>query len=149
MADEARAPTVVVGVDGSAGSADALRWAVAHAKQTGAVVEAVSAWHVPPTIYITPTWTEADYERHAQEGLDRVVGEVVGDHTDVPVKKRMILQSPAVALTRAAEGADLLVVGGKGVGELPGVHLGSVASYCVHHAPSHVVVVRGTTATLS
>jgi nucleotide-binding universal stress UspA family protein len=139
-------PTIVVGVEGSAGSADALRWAVSHAERTGAVVEAVSAWHVPPTIYITPTWTEADYERRAQEGLDRVVEEVVGDRTDVQVDKRLILQAPSVALTHAAEGADLLVVGGKGVGELPGVHLGSVASFCVHHAPCHVVVVRGTTA---
>jgi hypothetical protein len=49
------------------------------------------------------------------KGLDRVVHEVVGDRTDVPVKKRLVLQSPSVALTRGAEGADLLVVGGKGV----------------------------------
>jgi nucleotide-binding universal stress UspA family protein len=128
MTEDLGTSTIVVGVDGSAGNADALRWAVDHAHRTGAVVEAPTAWHVPATIYLTPTWTEADYERHAQQGLDQVVHEVVGDRTDVPVKKRLVLQSPFVALTRAAEGADLLVVGGKGVGEPPGVHLGAVAS---------------------
>ena len=149
MVESAAVPRIVVGVDGSPGSADALRWAVKHAEQTGGVVEAVTAWHVPPTIYLTPTSTEADYERHAQEALDRVVDEVVGDRTDVQVSKSLVLQAPSRALTSAAEGAELLVVGGKGVGELPGVHLGSVASFCVHHAPCHVVVVRGTAATQS
>lgn len=149
MVESAAVPRIVVGVDGSPGSADALRWAVKHAGQTGGVVEAVSAWHVPPSIFLTPTWTEADYQRRAQEGLDRVAGEVVGDRSEVQVEKRLVLRAPSAALTAAAEGAELLVVGGKGMGELPGVHLGSVASYCAHHAPCHVVVVRGTAATQS
>jgi nucleotide-binding universal stress UspA family protein len=50
---------------------------------------------------------------------------------------------PARVLTHLAEGADLLVVGSHGRGELPGMHLGSVASYCAHHAPCPVVVLRG------
>jgi len=36
------------------------------------------------------------------------------------------------------------VVGGHGRGELPGMHLGAVASYCTHHAPCPVVVVHQT-----
>ena len=39
-------------------------------------------------------------------------------------------------------GADMLVIGSRGEGELPGMHLGSTASYCVHHAPCPVVVLR-------
>ena len=35
------------------------------------------------------------------------------------------------------------MIGSHGRGELPGMHLGSVASYCVHHAPCPVVVIRG------
>ncbi|MGH4010822.1 MAG: universal stress protein [Pseudonocardiaceae bacterium] len=35
------------------------------------------------------------------------------------------------------------MIGSHRQGELPGMHLGSVASYCVHHAPCPVVVVRG------
>jgi nucleotide-binding universal stress UspA family protein len=49
---------------------------------------------------------------------------------------------PAHALTDAAAEADLLVVGSHGRGELPGMHLGSVAGYCVHHAPCPVLVYR-------
>ena len=56
-------PRIVVGVDGFASSRAALRWAIHQAKLTGAVVEAVTAWHVPvctglgqaPTCPITGT----------------------------------------------------------------------------------------------
>ena len=40
-----------------------------------------------------------------------------------------------------AEHAELLVVGGHRRGELPGMHLGSVATYCIHHAACPVTVV--------
>ena len=40
---------IVVGVDGFESSAAALRWAIHQAKLTGAVVEAVTAWHIPPS----------------------------------------------------------------------------------------------------
>jgi nucleotide-binding universal stress UspA family protein len=39
---------VVVGVDGSASSLEALRWAVRQAELTGATVDAVIAWQYPP-----------------------------------------------------------------------------------------------------
>jgi nucleotide-binding universal stress UspA family protein len=45
-------------------------------------------------------------------------------------------------LTGMATDADTLVIGSHGRGELPGMHLGSVASYCVHHAPCPVVLLR-------
>jgi nucleotide-binding universal stress UspA family protein len=47
----------------------------------------------------------------------------------------------AVVLTGEAGRAELLVVGGHGRGELPGMHLGSVATYCIHHAACPVTVV--------
>lgn len=75
--------------------------------------------------------------------LHRAVTEVRQAEPDVPVEQHLVQQRPALALTRAAEGAQLLVVGSHGRGELPGMHLGSVASFCVHHAPCPVVVVRG------
>ena len=40
---------IVVGVDGFESSTAALRWAIHQAKLTGAVVEAVTAWHIPPS----------------------------------------------------------------------------------------------------
>jgi nucleotide-binding universal stress UspA family protein len=92
---------------------------------------------------IVPTYTGADYARDARQVLDRAVAEIQDTTTDVRIEKHLIQKRPALALTAAAENAQLLVIGSHGRGELPGMHLGSVASYCVHHAPCPVVVVRG------
>jgi nucleotide-binding universal stress UspA family protein len=47
-----------------------------------------------------------------------------------------------VALIEAAEGAELLVVGGRGHSELAEMLLGSVSLHCVARAPCPVVVVH-------
>jgi nucleotide-binding universal stress UspA family protein len=104
-------------------------------------VHAVTAWQVPFTIYLTPSYSEADYERDAAETLTEAVLEALGPDPGVPVITRLIQNRPALALTQESQDADLLVVGGHGRGELPGMHLGSVASYCIHHAPCPVTVV--------
>ena len=49
----------------------------------------------------------------------------------------------AAALLDAAEGADLLVVGSRGLGGFTGLLLGSVSQQCVQHAGCPVVIVRG------
>jgi nucleotide-binding universal stress UspA family protein len=133
---------IVVGVDGSGNSIEALRWAASEARFTGAELHAVLAWTVPFTIYVVPSYTEADYEHDAANTLNEAVREALGPDPGVPVVTRLVQQRPATALVEEAAHADLLVVGGHGRGELPGVHLGSVASYCTHHAPCPVVVVH-------
>jgi nucleotide-binding universal stress UspA family protein len=130
-------------VDGSELSVGALRWAVDHARVTGGSVLAMACFEIPWTMIITPTYSEADYARDAQELLDRTVARAVGEPSDVSVERRLVQTRPAHALTAAAEDAALLVVGSHGRGELPGMHLGSVAGYCVHHAPCPVLVFRG------
>lgn len=137
---------VVVGIDGSPDSKQALRWAVAQAERTGAEVEAITAWEVPLTILIVPTATEADYAEHASRVLAQTLDDVLSEEPPVVVHARTIQGRPARVLSRQAQGADALVVGSHGRGELPGMHLGSVASYCVHHAPCPVVVLRGAAA---
>lgn len=132
---------IVAGVDGSDDSKEALRWAVRQARQTGAEVHAVSAWQIPVTIYLVPSYTESNYYHDAAETLDKAVLDALGPDPGVPVIARLVQNRPAVVLTDEAEHADLLVIGRHGRGELPGMHLGSVASYCVHHAPCPVTVV--------
>ena len=134
-------PVIVAGVDGSEDSKEALRWAARQAALTGAEVRAVMAWQVPWRIYLVPSYTEADYERDAAEILDKAVLDALGTNAGVPVVTRLVQDRPAIALTGEAEDAELLVVGCHGSGELPGMHLGSVASYCVHHAPCPVTVI--------
>jgi nucleotide-binding universal stress UspA family protein len=142
MTDTTRA-RIVVGIDGSPDSKKALAWAIDHARRIRAQVEAVTAWEVPLSIVLVPTATEQDYAEHASQVLERAVEEVAGTIRDVTVTPCVEQGRPARVLTHLAEGADLLVVGSHGRGELPGMHLGSVASYCAHHAPCPVVVLRG------
>jgi nucleotide-binding universal stress UspA family protein len=136
-------PVIVVGVDGSELSVQALRWAARQARVTGAGILAVTGYEIPWTIVVSPTQTEADYHDAAGDALHRAVSEALGPNPEVRVETRLVEKRPAHALTEAAEGAQLLVVGSHGRGELPGMHLGSVATYCVHHAPCPVLVVRG------
>jgi nucleotide-binding universal stress UspA family protein len=49
-ATNGQAPRIVVGVDGSAPSLAALRWAVRQAALTGATVDAVAAWQYPAVV---------------------------------------------------------------------------------------------------
>jgi len=135
---------IVVGIDGSADSKQALRWAVRQAEITGAEVQAVCAWEVPVTILLLPTATEEDYAERAVGVLEETLAEVVGDNPPVVVRAEAAEGRPARVLATQSEGADLLVIGSHGRGELPGMHLGSVASYCVHHAPCPVVLLRST-----
>jgi nucleotide-binding universal stress UspA family protein len=133
---------VVVGVDGSPDSKKALRWAVEQAKRMDGEVDAVTAWEVPVTILLLPTANEFDYADHAVRTLEETLEEVLGDEPPVVVRARALEGRPARVLAHEAAAADLLVIGSHGRGELPGMHLGSVASYCVHHAPCPVVVLR-------
>src|ERR1039458_1631319 len=142
MAATAPRPVIVAGVDGFNDSKEALRWAARQARLTGAEVHAVTAWHVPFRIYAMPSHNEADYARDARQTLDTAVRDALGPDPDVPVVTRLVQQRPAIALVEEAAHAALLVVGVRGHGELPGMHLGAVASYCTHHASCPVVVVH-------
>lgn len=135
-------PLIVVGVDGSATSVRALQWAVREAGHVAGRVRVVTAFDVPWTIFITPTYTDDDYARDAQEMLDRTLAEAEVAASGVPITAHIEQQRPGPALAAATIGAEMLVVGSHGHGYLPGMHLGSVANYCVHHAPCPVVVIR-------
>ena len=142
MSEETARQVVVVGVDGSDLSVDALRWAVRQAQLTRAEVLAVMAWEVPLAFYPSPTFADVDLQGDAEQVLSRAVAEVVAEAGDVPIRQRLMHQQARSALVDAARGAQLLVVGSHGVGTLPGLHLGSIASYCVHHSPCPVLVFR-------
>ncbi len=133
---------VVVGVDGSDLSTRALVWSMKYARALDLEVVAVTGFVIPWTIFLAPAYQEEDYARDAEEMLTRVVREARASVPEVPVEARLIQERPAIALTMAAHGADLLVVGAHGHGMLPDVHVGSVANACVNHAPCPVVVYR-------
>jgi nucleotide-binding universal stress UspA family protein len=140
------APHVVVGVDGSAESIEALRWAERYSASTGATISAVHAWHYPaagPVPAGRPPQTITDQVRAMmQETLDTALTEVFGTTTPGRVSTKVAYGHPAMVLINEAAGADLLVVGNRGHGAFHGMLLGSVSIHCVTNAPCPVVVVR-------
>ncbi len=134
---------VVVGIDGSPASEDALRWALDYARLTGAPLLAVTAWHWPVAMVVTPPVPEGfDPMSEAQASLDAVLTEVVGENPGIPVTSRVVGGAAAEALIDASHGARLLVVGSRGHGGFAGLLLGSVSEHCTRYASCPVVVVR-------
>jgi nucleotide-binding universal stress UspA family protein len=132
---------VVVGVDGSASSHMALRWALWQGRLTGGTVTAVMAWDYP-ALSEWEIHNPADFARAKTEVLAKAVRDVITEDTPLVVHKRVVQGHPAKALLDAAQEADLLVVGKRGHGGFSGALLGSVSQYCVLHAPCPVLVVR-------
>ncbi|MEO6988163.1 MAG: universal stress protein [Aquihabitans sp.] len=132
---------VVVGVDGSDRSLDALRWAVAEARVREGGLDVVHAWRLP--VMATSPWTIVpDYSEMRTGGrelLDRAMAAV--DHDGIEVKTTMELGSATEALLDHAVGAGLVVVGSRGLGRFSQVLLGSVTRQLVHHAPCPVVII--------
>jgi nucleotide-binding universal stress UspA family protein len=134
---------IVVGVDGSESSIDALRWAANQARLTGASLEVVTTWEYPTSLGWAPAWPPGwDPGGEATTALAKVVQNVLGTHQDIEVRQQVLEGHPAVALLNAAEHADLLVVGSRGHGAFSGMLLGSVSEHCSTHSPCPVVIIR-------
>jgi nucleotide-binding universal stress UspA family protein len=140
---------IVVGVDGSDASMDALRWARREALAHGATLHVVSAWSYPIQGILPQPVGSTVIEELIQgtKGLVRDMLEKVHvDHPDeVETTTAVARGAPAQVLIAASRDADLLVVGARGLGGFKGLLLGSVSQQCVQHAPCPVVVVHSST----
>ncbi len=145
-ADSSSEPRVIVGVDGSPESVEALAWAAAYAAATGATITAVHAWHYPaagPVPAGLPPQPVTDQVRAMmQESLDNALTQVFGTTKPEKVTTKVAYGHPAMVLVNESAGADLLVVGNRGHGAFHGMLLGSVSIHCVTTATCPVVVVR-------
>ena len=135
--------TIVVGVDGSPGSLEALRFAIEEARIANATVKAVAAWHVPPAAYGVDgpfrSMTKS-FRLAAEAKLAKALEEVGAANCGVTVTPELVRGQPADVLCESAESAALLVVGSRGLGGFRGLLLGSVSQQCAHHAPCPVVI---------
>lgn len=141
--------TIVVGVDGSDESKAALRWAIDEARRRQAKLVCVHAWLFPSVVDPTGVATRlaadvlATLRDDANELLESVLADVVSEaDADVEIVSSVVEGPPASALISAADAADLLVVGSRGLGGFRGLLLGSVSQQCAHHANCPVVIVR-------
>jgi nucleotide-binding universal stress UspA family protein len=142
MTEAETRPVIVVGVDGSQPSKDALIWAAKQAELTGAELHAVIAWRWPPTYGYPVDYSDVDFAAQARKKLEEFVTDTLGPTPPVLVTIRVIEGHPAAVLIDASRSADLLVVGRHGHGAFTGMLLGSVSQQCVLHATCPVLVVR-------
>jgi nucleotide-binding universal stress UspA family protein len=137
---------IVVGVDGSAESDAALRFALEEAERTGDSIEVITAWTadpipVAPYIPFGDPLTPDTAHQAAQVRQDAALAKVLGDPPAVAVSSRVLRGDAKVLLVEAAKHARLLVVGARAMGPVRAVLLGSVSRYCAHHSVCPVVVV--------
>jgi nucleotide-binding universal stress UspA family protein len=144
------APRVVVGVDGSPSSRAALRWAVNQASLTGGTVDAIMAGQVPETETIGgfgQVPVGVDDEKVVAEGAQRDLVAIINEEVKADdrnrVTARVFAGNAATALLQAADGAELVVVGQRGLGGFTEALLGSVGQHLVHHASCPVLIFRG------
>ena len=141
---------IVVGVDGSPASYGALRWAAIEAERRSARLDMVHAWVIPELL--VPTGAVVVGEAEELELASRTVLDTaatwLASSTEAAGGKppdymlRSAAGSPAAALLDQARGADLLVLGARGLGSFRGLLLGSVSQQCTSHATCPTVVVR-------
>jgi nucleotide-binding universal stress UspA family protein/predicted MFS family arabinose efflux permease len=143
MSDASGLQKIVVGIDSSMSSIDALRWAVQQAQLTGSIVQAVMAWQYPPAGAVPSGPADLDVKAESRQFLDAAIEGVISGASPIEVTRVVEEGEPGPTLVRASKDAALLVVGNRGHGELVGMLIGSVSQYCVTHAHCPVVVLRG------
>jgi nucleotide-binding universal stress UspA family protein len=135
---------IVVGVDGSDAARRALRWALEEARLRWARLDVVHAWQAPyvvPSPFMRVPIDPGAVEKHAQAVLDRVVDAEDIRRQPVPVEPILVQEGAARAVLDTAQGADLVVLGTRGLGGFRGLLLGSVSHHVAHHVRCPLVVV--------
>jgi nucleotide-binding universal stress UspA family protein len=127
--------SIVVGTDGSQTAGEAVREATELAKALGASIELVSAYEPVSNQRLR------EEARQAPEDLQWMVN----PREDVEATLREAAETVEAILDVAEErGADLIVVGNKGMTGAKRFLLGSVPNKVSHHAPCSVLIIRTT-----
>lgn len=143
---------IVVGTDGSESAAEAVRQAVELAGLTGARLDVVSAYEPVPNRRVESEVAQAPGDVAHESGpreeatfaLDSAVGAATA--AGVEVTPHAMDGDPADAILDVAEkvGADLIMVGNKGMTGARRFLLGSVPNKVSHHSPCSVIIARTT-----
>jgi len=125
---------VVAGVDGSAASQAAVSFAAQEAALRDVPLVALCALADAPGVL--------GGARALQERFSQLMTAEEWARPDVTVIRQVTAGAPRSALLTAAAGAQMLIVGCRGHGGLPGMTLGSVAQAVLHHAPCPVAIIH-------
>ncbi len=127
---------VVVGVDGSAASNAAIKFADAWAPED-AVLLLVHAWNLPASFSGMVGAEVATIEQGVEALLEAAVAQVEHHKTET----RSVRGDARVELENLADTADMVVIGARGHSGLGRFLLGSVAEYTIHHVAAPTVIV--------
>ena len=125
---------VVAGADGSDASRAAIVFALEEAALRDVPLLAVCA--------LADTPGSLGGASRMQEAFDQDMAQWAKGHPELTILRQITPGQPRTALLDAAADAQLLIVGGRGRGGLPGMLLGSVSQAMLHHAPCPVGVVH-------
>ena len=142
---------ILVGVDASPASVEALRRAAEEARHYGATIEVLYAFDPPEHVSAFPVLPERGKDKvdiaQAKEEANERLGEWLAE-VDVPMEGLNVEwtvvadQRPTRALVERSKDADLVVVGSRGRGGFGGLRLGSTSEQVTRHAHCPVLVTR-------
>lgn len=139
------AARIVVGIDGSGGSAAALGFACRRAELTGESVVAVHAWKIGQ-VPMDRQGRLPDTIGPSIESNELLLSESVAgfraEHPSVTLLEEAIPVAPAQALVDASATASLVVMGSRGRGAFVGMLLGSVSHEVLCRAHCPVAIIR-------
>jgi nucleotide-binding universal stress UspA family protein len=140
---------VVVGVDGSASSINAIAYAYEQAATRGVGLTVVHACWLDPVdgAAASAIWT-VDWQHFAEEGQALVAESLAGwqkKYPDVTVSRHSVRGLPVESLVEQSENACLVVLGTRRRGGFAGLLLGSVSQGVMHRSHCPVAVVHGPT----
>ena len=138
---------IVAATDGSEESLRAVDWAAGEAVLRGAPLRVVSAAALLPRMIGGHAMSGYDtvanvLRKHRDQALAVATARAAQAAPGLLIDADVLDGSPAQAVTEAASGAQLLVVGSRGVGAFAAMLLGSVSRYAATHATCPVVVIR-------
>ena len=138
---------ILLATDGSEDAELAARAAMDLSKRSGAELHVVHAWRPLPH-FAYPSLVPDPYHPPYEEGASRILREQVRrieEAGGVVAKAHLPMGRPADAILDLGQriGADMIVVGSRGLGPVKRLLVGSVSEGVVHHAKCPVLVVRG------
>ena len=125
---------IVAGVDGSAASQAALRFAFEEAALRDVPLEALCALADAPG--------RLGEMRLIEDDFNQVMACEEKEHPDITVVRNIVAGTPRSALLTAAAGSQMLITGCRGRGGFEGMNLGSVAQAVAHYSPCPVGIVH-------
>jgi len=138
---------IIVGIDGSGHSQRALEWALREAALRRVPVTVLTVYQAlrDNLVFVASYPGDADLtakaKAAAQAETEKVLADL-GSSQPESVTVSGVNGIPAEELIKAGEGADMIVVGSRGVGGFSRLVMGSVAAQVAQHAPCPVVIVR-------